>query len=108
MQDFFFPLGLAGAGNPNLSHVLKTSDTPLVQNDSHLSDPVPDLAGIELTSFIAAYVVLCFAFVAKTVLITHQCYHHQVILSYLLLPKESRLGVIQMLGEDIAGTADLN
>lgn len=30
------------------------------------------LAGMELTSSIAAYMVLCLAFVAKTVLVTHQ------------------------------------
>lgn len=32
------------------------------------------LAGMEVTFFIAAHTVLCFGFVATTVLITHQCF----------------------------------
>ena len=32
------------------------------------------LAGMELTFPIAALIVLCFVFVARTVLITHQCF----------------------------------
>ena len=33
-----------------------------------------DLAGMELTFPIAALIVLCFVFVARKVLITHQCF----------------------------------
>jgi len=40
----------------------------------HKIQCVPDLAGMELTFFIAAHIVLRFGFVAKTVLITHQCF----------------------------------
>lgn len=62
VEDVFFSLELAGpyVGKPNLSHVLETSVSPLIQNDRHLPVPVLGLAEMELTSFTAARRVLCF------------------------------------------------
>jgi len=34
------------------------------------------LTGTELTFFTVAHVVLCFVFVAKPVLVTHQCFRY--------------------------------
>ena len=47
--------------------------------------------------------VLCFEFVTKTVLTTHQCFgYHRAVLAV------SVLEVGKKLGEDTAGTADPN
>jgi len=36
---------------------------------------LPGLAGMELLLFIAASMVLCYGFVTRPVLITHQCFN---------------------------------
>ena len=76
---------------------------------------VLSLAEMELIFPIAALIVLCSVLVARTVLITHQCFgcygavltQHQGCLSNIP-PLTSSLGVGKILGGDIARTADPN
>ena len=73
------------------------------------------LAGMEFVFPIAALTVLCFVMVAGRTLIIHQCFgycwavltQHQGCLSNATL-SPSRLGVGNILGGDIARTADPN
>lgn len=66
----------------------------------------------EIIFFIAALMVLCLPFMAKPALVTHLfwlcLYRVSAVSSALLFLKASRLGVGRRLGEDTAGTDDLN
>lgn len=55
-------------------HVLESVGLKYGANGVELGvETVPGLAGMELTFFMAVCMVPCFGFVAKIVLITHQC-----------------------------------
>lgn len=66
--------------------------------------------------FIAARIVLSFAFLTKTMFITHQWFsyfwtvlaHYEDLLCFSLGPTESRLRASKKLGRDVAWTADPN
>lgn len=76
------------------------------------------LSRVELTLFRAAPMVLCFAAVSRTELVTHQCFgccgavlaQLEGFLSSILPPprKASRLELGKKLGGDAAGTAEPN
>lgn len=67
---------------------------------------VLDLAGTDLVFFLPACMVLCFAFVTKTILVTHQCFiccwtvlaQHQVFLLFPLCPLSEWTGDRQKAG----------
>jgi len=69
------------------------------------------LPGMELIFFIAAYMVLCFKFVTKTVLITYQNFSYLLCLHKFKAFSVSHSVPQQVgkrLGGETAGTADLN
>lgn len=71
-----------------------------------ISDGVLGLAGMELAFFMAAYIVLRFRFVARKVLIIHQCFNycwsvlvqHHSLLHFSLCPSEQEIWEETQLG----------
>lgn len=70
---------------------------------------------MDLIFFLSAWMVLCFEFVIKTMLIAHQCFgycwavfaqHQDFLFLPHSAPKVSRLEVGKKLGEETAGTMD--